>query len=48
MRLLSAVLLSAVVALFCLPLAAQRKHIVLIAGDQEYRSEESIPSLTWT
>ena len=28
-----------------LPLAAQRKNIVLIAGDQEYRSEESIPAL---
>ena len=30
---------------FLPPLAAQRKHIVLIAGDQEYRSEESIPAL---
>jgi type 1 glutamine amidotransferase len=29
----------------CLPLPAQRKNIVLIAGDQEYRSEESIPAL---
>src|SRR6476659_1651677 len=38
-------LLSVLLALFCLPLAAQRKHIVLIAGDQEYRSEESIPAL---
>src|SRR5579883_2497790 len=40
MRLLSVLLLLA-----SLPLAAQKKHIVLIAGDQEYRSEESIPAL---
>jgi hypothetical protein len=32
-------------ALACLPVAAQRKNILLIAGDQEYRSEESIPAL---
>jgi type 1 glutamine amidotransferase len=31
--------------LLCIPAWAQRKHIVLIAGDQEYRSEESIPAL---
>jgi type 1 glutamine amidotransferase len=31
--------------MFCLPVAAQARHIVLIAGDQEYRSEESIPAL---
>src|SRR5690242_8020117 len=39
-------ILTALLAMLCsLPLAAQRKHIVLIAGDQEYRSEESIPAL---
>ena len=38
-------LFSFLLAFCCLPLAAQRKHIVLIAGDQEYRSEESIPAL---
>jgi type 1 glutamine amidotransferase len=38
-------LLTVLLALYCLPLDAQRKHIVLIAGDQEYRSEESIPAL---
>jgi type 1 glutamine amidotransferase len=38
-------LLTVLLAMSCLPLAAQRKHIVLIAGDQEYRSEESIPAL---
>ena len=32
-------------ALLALPLAAQTKNVVLIAGDQEYRSEESIPAL---
>jgi type 1 glutamine amidotransferase len=37
--------LAALAAILCLPAAAQRKHIVLIAGDQEYRSEESIPAL---
>jgi type 1 glutamine amidotransferase len=39
-------ILTALLAMLCsLPLAAQRKRIVLIAGDQEYRSEESIPAL---
>src|SRR6476646_5350189 len=38
-------LLTVLLALASMPLAAQRKHIVLIAGDQEYRSEESIPAL---
>ena len=33
------------VLLLALPLAAQNKRIVLIAADQEYRSEESIPAL---
>ena len=37
--------LTLLLTLFCLPLTAQRQHIVLIAGDQEYRSEESIPAL---
>jgi type 1 glutamine amidotransferase len=37
--------LALLLAIFCLPLSAQRKHIVLIAGDQEYRAEESIPAL---
>ncbi len=34
------------IALFLtLPLVSQTRHIVLIAADQEYRSEESIPAL---
>ena len=38
--------LAAILLAICsLPLGAQRKNIVLIAGDQEYRSEESIPAL---
>jgi type 1 glutamine amidotransferase len=37
--------LAVLLTILCLPLAAQRKNIVLIAGDQEYRSEESIPAL---
>ena len=37
--------LSLFLVIACLPLPAQRKNIVLIAGDQEYRSEESIPAL---
>jgi type 1 glutamine amidotransferase len=37
--------LAVLLTMVCLPLAAQRKNIVLIAGDQEYRSEESIPAL---
>jgi hypothetical protein len=38
-------ILATLLALACLPAAAQPKRIVLIAGDQEYRSEESIPAL---
>src|SRR5581483_10628621 len=38
-------LLALMLAICSLPVAAQRKNIVLIAGDQEYRSEESLPAL---